>query len=231
MADRFTYLPSLAPFFLVGLAAAWIVKRGFAETGMGAPVKGVIIAAVFAICAAMSYVTYKQIGIWKNGIVLWTYVIDKDPARAFFAYNNRGVCYEKAGRIDKAIDDYRKTIALNPGDDQAYFNLGVIYQRTGAQDKALDYYSDSLAINPNRAEAFHNRGVIYSQNGQPDKALDDFDRAIELNPDMDIAYFNRATLYLRTNRRDPALSDLRKACDLGSKDACSALASGEFSFK
>ncbi len=229
MADRFTYLPSLAPFFLVGLAAAWIAKHAFAGTGTGAPVKGVIIAAAFAVCAAMSYVTYEQIGIWKNGIVLWTYVIDRDPARAFFAYNNRGVCYEKAGRIDKAVDDYQKTISLNPGDDQAYFNLGVIYHRAGAQDKAIEYYSDSLAINPNRSEAFHNRGVIYSQNGQPDKALDDFDRAIELNPDMDIAYYNRATLYLRTNRRDLALSDFRKACDLGSKDACSALASGGFS--
>ncbi len=231
MADRFTYLPSLAPFFLVGLAAAWLAKQVFARKGAGAPVKGVIIVAALAVCAAMSYVTYKQIGIWKNGIELWTYVIDRGPAKAFFAYNNRGVCYENIGRLDKAVDDYQKALALNPGDDQAYFNLGVIYQRAGAEDKAIEYYSDSLAINPKRAEAFHNRGVIYSQSGQPDKALHDFDRAIILNPDMDIAYYNRATLYLRINKRDLALPDFRKACDLGRKDACSALAAGEFSFK
>ncbi|HUI46786.1 MAG TPA: tetratricopeptide repeat protein [Nitrospirota bacterium] len=231
MADRFTYLPSLGPFFLIGLSAAWFSKHGFAGTGTGAPVKGVIIVAAFAVCAAMSYVTYKQIGIWKNGIELWTYVIDRDPTRAFFAYNNRGVCYEKAGLIDKAVDDYKEAIVLNPGDDQAYFNLGVIYQRAGAQNKAIEYYNDSLAINPNRAEAFHNRGVIYFQNRQPGRALDDFDRAIELNPEMVIAYYNRATLYLRTNRQDLALFDFRKACDLGSEDACKALASGELSFK
>ncbi len=231
MADRFTYLPSLGPFFLIGLAAAWIAKHVFAGAGMNTFVKAVIIAAAFVICAALSYVTYQQIGIWKNGIELWTYVIDRDPTRAFFAYNNRGVCYENAGQIDKAVEDYQKTIALNPGDDQAYFNLGVIYQKAGAQDKATEYYSDSLAINPNRAEALHNRGVIYSQNGQPDKALDDFNRAIALNPDMGIAYYNRATLYLRTNRQNLALLDFRKACDLGNKDACSTLASGESSFK
>jgi hypothetical protein len=39
MADRYTYLPSLGPFLLVGLIAAWISKQGDALKRWHLPVR------------------------------------------------------------------------------------------------------------------------------------------------------------------------------------------------
>ncbi len=223
MADRFTYLPSLGPFLIVGTTAASILKKAN-EAGRRRPIiKALCILSALLVCLALSALTYRQIGIWKNGITLWSAVIEKEPVRAYVAYNNRGVCYEKAGRFDKAIEDYNRTIALHPSDDQAYFNLGVLYYKAGEVDAAIAYYGRSLAINPQRAEAYHNRGVAYSNSGFLDKALEDFNQAIALNPDLDIAYLNRGGLYQRTGKKELALKDFQRACEGGNPDACKAL--------
>ncbi len=220
MADRFMYLPSLGPFLLIGVIAARIDRKIGTLHRSGLVLK---IAGAGLLLLTLSSLTYLQIGRWKNGITLWSYVIAKEPVRAFAAYNNRGVCYEKRGQLDLAAADYRETIALHPGDDQAYFNLGVVYHKAGFLDMARDSYDNSLAINPNRAEAYHNRGVIYSSQGQWEKALEDFDKAIDLDGGLGSAYFNRGTLYLKSGEPELAVPDFQKACEQGSREACAAL--------
>jgi hypothetical protein len=94
MADRYTYLPSLGPFLIVGLAVAWGANK------VNSLIKGKVIVRFFSAMVAilvflsLTYLTFKQIGIWKNSIDLWTYVIEKEPEHAM-AYNNRGEAFEK----------------------------------------------------------------------------------------------------------------------------------------
>lgn len=221
-ADRFTYLPSLGPFLIIGLATVWIFKKADIIKRWGLIIKVFSAVTVALVFIALSYATYTQIGLWKNCIVLWNYVIDKEHVTDYIAYNNRGVCYEKAGQIDKAAEDYRATIDLHPSDDQAYFNLGVISYNAGSFDQAIIYYNQSIAINPKFANAYHNRGVVYSFSGQPGRALDDFNKAIELNQSFAIAYFNRGNLFFKTGQKELASADYQKACDLGYAEGCNA---------
>jgi len=138
MADRYTYLPSFGPFLMAGLSIAWI----FGKTEAMANRRGRIVritGAALAICVFvfMAYVTFQQIGIWKNGVDLWTYVIRKEPERVLFAYYNRAKAYASLGRYNDAIEDYSKVIALNYQEySQVYVDRGLTYVKVGQVEAA-----------------------------------------------------------------------------------------------
>lgn len=111
------------------------------------------------LVVALSALTVKQIAVWKDCNVLWSYLIDEGKVASSITYNNRGVCRETAGLSDAAAEDYGKALLLNPRDDQAYYNLGNIYYKSGMTDEAIDLYTKSININGRRANAYYNRGV------------------------------------------------------------------------
>ncbi|HAM51012.1 MAG TPA: hypothetical protein DCP92_10115 [Nitrospiraceae bacterium] len=127
MADRYAYLPSLGPFLLMGVAIAWSWSRANALRRKSATLKLCGISAFVFLSTALIYLTFKQMGIWKDSITLWSYVIEKEPESVYFAYYNRACAFGKMGKFDKAIEDYSKSIALNQNNSQAFVNRGLIY--------------------------------------------------------------------------------------------------------
>jgi hypothetical protein len=101
MADRYTYLPSLGPFIIIGVLAAWILGHVSPLKIWGLRIKVFSAVAAIILLVLMSYKTFMQIGIWENSIVFWNYVIEKDPNSFSEAYDNRGRAFEKIGLIDR----------------------------------------------------------------------------------------------------------------------------------
>ncbi|NIM14670.1 MAG: sulfatase-like hydrolase/transferase [Candidatus Aminicenantes bacterium] len=62
-----------------------------------------------------------------------------DP-RLFAAYNSRGAAYKFKNQVDKAIEDWKKTIEINPNFIDAYFNIGISYLGMGDRVSALKYF-------------------------------------------------------------------------------------------
>jgi len=223
MADRYTYLPSLGPFLLVGLGSAWM-------WGTVSDLKKWSFALKF-FCGAMAafafafliYSTSEQIGIWKNGFVLWNDVIEKQPNRISIAYNNRGLAFMEMGRFDKAVEDFNTAIGLDPSTYLAYANLGYLYLNVGSFEKSIDYASRAIVLAPLQAVPYNNRGISYHLIGRYDNALEDFNKAIELDRDYADAYFSRGNLYRGMGRKELAVADYQRACDLGDENGCRAL--------
>jgi Tfp pilus assembly protein PilF len=223
MADRYTYLPSLGPFLIMGLVTAWISsKLNFLFAGKFI-VKIVSGAAAILVLGGMSYLTFKQIGIWQSSIVFWNYVIEKEPQRAYLAYVNRGRAFETSGQPERALADYDTAIALNPANGEAYVNRGVLRGEAGMFDKAMEDFNQSIALNPDYAAAYSNRGIVYALTGQYGRALEDFNTALALNQDLAEAYFNRGRIHSQAGRTEFARADYQKACDLGYEKGCNAL--------
>jgi len=180
MADRYAYLPGLGPFFLMGLATAWLFEKVNALQRWSRPATLVCAAAAIGVLVSLSYLTVKQIGVWQNSIDLWTYVIKKEPVRAPLAYYNRGVYYAKKGQVDRALNDFKKTIILDPSDYQAYYNLGVLYGSTGLFDMAIECFSTAIMINQSYDMAYLNRGSYYARTGRMEQARADYQKACDL---------------------------------------------------
>jgi tetratricopeptide (TPR) repeat protein len=223
MADRYTYLPSLGPFLVLGLGAAWITEKVNTLKSWGPVIKALGAAGLFVIFISLSYLTFQQVGIWKNSIDLWTYVITREPSGAPVAYYNRGKAYMEMGRFDKAAEDFDATIAVDPQYYEAYNNRGILYERAGLFDKAIELFNRAIIIDPLNYIAYTSRGYSYADLGQYDRAIEDFNTAIRLNQNSDRTFLWRAYLYLRIGKRELAVADFRRACDLGNEDGCNAL--------
>jgi hypothetical protein len=127
MADRYTYLPGLGPFIVAGAATAWVAGWVGTLTRRKSAAMVACIAAAVAVLACMSFLTVKQIGVWRNPVVFWSYVIEKEPGRVPIAYNDRGIAYGSLKQYDKAQKDFVAAIQLYPGYGTAYYNMACLY--------------------------------------------------------------------------------------------------------
>jgi hypothetical protein len=196
MADRYTYLPSLGPFLIVGLIVAWgLTKVGaFKKWGLFLRLLSAVMA--ISIFISISYLTFEQISIWKNTLSLWTYVIEKEPERVPIAYMNRGKVYYQMGQLNKAMEDYDKAVTLKPFDSNYYHNRGLIFAEMRQFDKAIADYDHALALDQRGAENFV---------GRP------------------FCFLARGLAYLAIGQRVLAVSDLKRACELGNNIGCNEL--------
>ncbi|MBI2412736.1 MAG: tetratricopeptide repeat protein [Deltaproteobacteria bacterium] len=189
-ADRYTYLPSMGPFILLGAWAAGLAYKN----------KRVKIPALFlvmVVAAAISYGTLRQIPVWRDTFSLWSKVIDEYPGRAALAYYNRGVLHNGAGRYDDAIADFDQMLMLKPDNSDAYYNRALAFSMTGRYREAVEDLTKAIGLRPEDPEAYNNRGGAYVRLGDYDAAVSDFKKAIELDPSNPIAYQNLRVVYSR----------------------------------
>lgn len=186
MADRYTYLPSLGPFFIVGLLFAKLYEKVSAldQRRMTGRLAGATIA--MAVLFFLSYATIKQIGIWRNSTVFWNYVIDKEPGFPN-AYVNLGNEYTDGGLFDMAIEQYQKALSFNPDYDDAYNALGYAYFLKGQTDRAIEQFQTALRLKPDFAEAHFNLGNSYLRKGARNMAREEFELGLKIQPDNYIA--------------------------------------------
>ena len=183
MADRYTYLPSLGPFFVIGSVSAWGWDRAATLKRWGRPVRYCIAAAMAALLVLLSLATLRYLPIWKNSIQLWSSVIEHGPDDdVALAYAGRGVAYVEQGNLDLAMKDYNKAIALDSSNAQAYYNRGIVLDQLGQVQRAIEDYSAAIRLNHSFPAAFSNRGMLFAKMGRYDLAIKDFTTAIWLRP-------------------------------------------------
>jgi protein O-mannosyl-transferase len=214
MADRFTYLPSLGPFLLVGLATAWAWEKTDSLAKRGLIAKNAIAILAIVTCLIMTYGTLKQIAIWKNSIVFWSYVIEKVPHRVPVAYNNRAIAFMESGQFDRALEDYTTAIDLDSASPGAYNNRGVAYQEIGQFDRAIKDHTKAITLKPDSPDSYKNRGLAFKEIGQLDRAMGDFNKAIALDPGYADAYTSRGMAYKVMGRTELAMENYDKAISL-----------------
>ena len=71
-------------------------------------------------------------------------------------YNNRGAAYYRKGELDKAIQDYNTTIALNSEFADAYSNRGEVWLHLREWEKAKADFSTAKNMGVDIVASFHN---------------------------------------------------------------------------
>ena len=218
MADRYTYLPSLGPFLIMGLGVAWASRKMNTLPRWGQIIK-LLGAAIFIFAfVSMSYLTFRQISIWNNSIRLWSYVIGKHPERVHLVYYFRGLAFLNTDQADKAIEDFDMAIALDPYFGDAFLNRGNAFEKIGKLDKAIEDFDKAIALSPSY-EAYFNRGITFEKMGLIDKAIADYDKAIAFNPYHYEAYFAVGKLYGKAGLFDKAIEYFNKYIAINPKNA------------
>ena len=87
------------------------------------------------------------------------------------------------GRIEEAIETYRKALLLQPFHAEAWNNLAILYKRLGRLDEAITCYLRAIRSQPKIALLHYNYANALKSNGAVDQALDAYRRAISLAPE------------------------------------------------
>ena len=179
MAERYTYLPGIALALLAAAALGGLWER------MAPARRGFITASLLVILVGSSWLSIRQIGVWRDSESLWTQVLAYEPGSTE-AHNSRADHYYQRGRYDDALADYTAALASLPavGPDHAI---------------------------KRRAAFWNDRAVTFVKLGRLAEAIDDQTEAIRLQPTRSDYYLNRARMHRLMGRADEAMSDLQQA--------------------
>jgi Tfp pilus assembly protein PilF len=99
------------------------------------------------------------------------------------AYFRAAAGHQSAGRLEEALTDYAKALALNPSDARAYNNMGVALRALGRPEAALASYRRSPALRQDDPGLFSNMGNILRHLGRQAEAAECLRRSVALRPD------------------------------------------------
>ncbi|MBN1413908.1 MAG: tetratricopeptide repeat protein [Bacteroidales bacterium] len=206
IADRYSYIPLLGPFFLIGYYIQQYVdiKKGKISFIAGSLMIVVVLSLVI--------ISRKQASTWKDGGTLWDQAIKVAPSSK--AYANRGLIFKQEGNIKNALEMFSQAIAMDALETDALINRANIYFSQQKYISAIDDYTRCIAVEPENRLAFENRAAAYLETGMADSALHDLNRAVEIDPASVNAYKLRGTLFLRTNRYPQSIEDYMKCISL-----------------
>lgn len=202
-AGWFWFVVTLLP--VIGIVQ--VGMQSMADRYMYVPMIGLLIAVAFedfdakawAVMLAMwSVLAWQQTLVWKDGVTLFRRALEIDPYN-FVAHDNLGVELDRRGQFEEAIQEYRETVRLKPGDRQgetnyahALFAKGERLLAAGQSGEALAVIREGLQHKPRHALAHTLVGRILADQRQFPAALAEFQTALEIDPAFAAAHMGKA---------------------------------------
>jgi len=139
------------------------------------------------------------------------------------ALTSAGVTHLQMQEYDRAIRDFDRALALQPGLVVAWRNRAIANRGKGDYERAVGDYEQAMVFAPNDARLLTDRGVTYVLLDDYQKAIRDFDRAISLRPDLAAAIEHRGRVHFYLGNFAQAAADLQRGLTLDSADAYGTL--------
>lgn len=127
------------------------------------------------------------------------------------AFYNLGNELQELGQLERAVDNYRRALEINPGYAEAHSNLGNVLRDLGQLDEAVASYRRALELKPDYAEAHSNLGNALRDLGQLDDAVASYHQALKINSDCAVVHFNLGNALRDLGELDDAVASYRRA--------------------
>ena len=121
--------------------------------------------------------------------IFYQYMALKYKPKFYPAYNYAGTVFQKMGRIEEAINCYKKALQINDKYAEAHYNLGIILIEKNINE-AIFHFKKALEITPDDSDTHNNLGVALMKAGNVKDALTHFQEAVRLNPNAESARKN-----------------------------------------
>jgi protein O-mannosyl-transferase len=214
MAERYTYVPYIGVFLILGWMYTNVWK---AKEGIWKKLKPLFHIIVIAFAIFFFILSWQRIALWKNGEVLFTDLIKTYPNLPF-GYNNRGYMYYKwLKNNEKAEADFSKAISIDSTYYQALGNRGVLYYNTQRYEPAIIDFTKALKYKPNDDGSLIGRANTLSTIKRYAEALPDYDKYLKIMPGDAKAWMWRGTALFNTDKTDEAMKDFEKSHSLKMK--------------
>lgn len=181
IADRYTYVPYIGLFVMIGGAMDRTLPN-VRRDQIGLSI--VLVASIW-----FAVLSNARIDVWKNSGVLFDDVIKlypSQPVRA--AYNNRALYNLEKGKLLESERDYQYLEVLGVSRAYTYKGYGALLMRMKRPAEAIPRFTTALELGGDDVQVIRARGRCYSQLQRHDSAIADLSRARELDPnDIEVA--------------------------------------------
>lgn len=204
MAERYSYVPYIGLFFIVGSLYDNLMNNKSEKLKRLTPLLHILAAALIIF---FSVLTWQRIGKWKNGEVLMRDLTKVYPHLPF-AYNNLGYLYyhwEK--NFDKAMKEFNTAIQLDSTYYQAWSNRGVVNNNLGKHEEAVRDFSHALKYNPDNIDGLFGKANSLSALGRFEESLSYYEKYLKLKPEDGKGFMKRGTALLNLGRHEEAIKD------------------------
>jgi tetratricopeptide (TPR) repeat protein len=138
-------------------------------------------------------------------------VICAEPANGMAAYN-RGTAYERSGQLDKALEDYRSAVRLQPSFAPASAALGRLLKAKDPSE-AIAELSAAVRLDP-KSPALRSRAILYLALARFHDALHDFDRVVANDGSDSLVFLDRGVAQEKLGNLESAVGDYSRSIEL-----------------
>lgn len=171
-ADRFVYQAYLGLFMMICWGVAdWAELHRISERWLA--------SAGAVVLLALTVVTYRQIGYWKDGFTLWSHAAQV-VEHHWIAEDNLAIELLSQGKQTEAMSHFLRASVINPDDGLSNRFVGFYEQTLGNPQAAIIHYTHALGDytleGEDRAQVWKNLAVAYRDAGDMDKSREYYEK-------------------------------------------------------
>ena len=122
-----------------------------------------------------------------------------------------GAVNQSIGKLDQALEAYKKAISIQPDFAEAYNNMGNALKDQGKLEEANNAYDKAISLKPDYPEAYNNMGVTLKDQGQARRSYNAYNKAISIKPDYADAYNSIGNVLKEQGKLEEAIEAYTKA--------------------
>lgn len=136
--------------------------------------------------------------------------LSTDPRVLYF----RGICYEREGLWEKAVEDFKRVLSYKPDDADALNYLGYTWVDRGENlTKAFEMIRRAVELEPGSGAIVDSLGWAHYKLGQYDQALEKLEDAVELSPSSATIIDHLGDVYWKKGRKREATYQWKRALE------------------
>jgi tetratricopeptide (TPR) repeat protein len=193
---RYPLVPLLMMFAAAGLVAIPALVRSRSVPGGAWTLAAIVLAAIFTNWPILSTTLMRAI-----------------------TETNLAVALQAEGRLDEAIDRYRRAIAMRPEYAPAYNNLGTALHAKGRHDEAIATYQRALGLRLEYPQAHYNLANALNDAGRPREAAEHFRIALQTIGGSADVHNNLGIALMGQGKTAEAIAEFRTAVQLEPESA------------
>lgn len=171
--------------------------------------KWIVISTLLLFCI----LTFLHSKNFKDVDPFWKKARQTSPHSAL-ARLHMGIYYHFNNNIEKAEEEYRMAIQIDPFLKDNHNNLGKIMLDKGLLEEAEMLLKTELEITPDHALAYYNLSSIRQRQGKYTEAKKYLEKAVTINPNYTDALNDLGTLLAMEKKYDEALQLFHKALQI-----------------
>ncbi len=124
-------------------------------------------------------------------------------------YFNMATVLAQTGKLNEAMDEYTRSLYINPLSLEAYNALGSIFLANQSlyQQAALKLFAQCAYLFPTNKDVQNNLGYLYTKMGNDEESIKAYRKALEIDPDFDVARKNLKISLARTGESDKKIAE------------------------